>query len=56
VDFHGEKRTNETHAFVEELRQGGVTPHVTQKTSHRRSAIAGRTTHHPGYAVNRQEY
>ena len=30
----------------------GVTPHVTQNTKGRRSAIDGRTTRHPGYAVS----
>src|ERR1700722_9842057 len=34
------------------LRALGVTPHVAQNTSGRRSAIDGRTTHHPGYAVS----
>ena len=44
----------DTHAFVEELRQRGVTPHVTQNTSNRRSAIDRRTTHHPGYAISQR--
>jgi hypothetical protein len=30
-----------------------VTPHVAQNAT-RRSAIDGRTTHHPGYAVNQR--
>ena len=38
--------------FVEELRQRNVTPHVTQNTSGRRSAIDGRTTRHSGYTVS----
>jgi transposase len=38
--------------FVAELRHMGVTPHVAQNTSHRRSAIDRRTTRHPGYAVS----
>ncbi len=29
-----------------------VTPHLAQNTSGRRSAIDGRTTRHPGYAVS----
>jgi hypothetical protein len=33
--------------FVEELRTMNVCPHVAQNTSGRRSAIDGRTTHHP---------
>ena len=31
-----------------------VTPHVAQNTTNRRSAIDGRTTRHPGYAVSRR--
>ena len=38
--------------FVAELREVNVTPHVAQNISGRRSAIDGRTTHHPGYAVS----
>ena len=34
-----------------------VTPHVAQYTAtrHRRSAIDGRTTRHPGYAISQQK-
>ena len=39
----------DTRAFVEELRQREVTPHVTQNTANRKSAIDRRTTRHPGY-------
>jgi IS5 family transposase len=39
-------------AFLDELRQRSVTPHVAQNTSGRRSAVDGRTTRHPGYAVS----
>lgn len=38
--------------FVNELRSMMVTPHVTQNTSGRSSAIDGRTTRHGGYAVS----
>jgi hypothetical protein len=38
--------------FVADLRQYNVTPHGAQNTTNRRSAIDGRTTRHPGYAVN----
>ena len=38
--------------FVAELREINVTPHVAQNTSGRRSAIDGRTTRHPGYAIS----
>jgi transposase len=40
--------------FVNELRSMKVTPHVTQNTTNRRSAIDGRTTRHPGYAVSQR--
>jgi len=38
--------------FVADLREYNVTPHVSQNTTNRRSAIDGRTTRHPGYAVS----
>jgi transposase len=41
--------------FVEALRQLGVTPHIAQHTTHRRSAIDGRTTRHAGYAVSQRK-
>ena len=31
-----------------------MTPHVAQNTSNRRSAIDGRTTRHPGYALSQR--
>lgn len=40
--------------FVMEARELGVTPHVAQNTSGRRSAIDGRTTRHPGYAASQR--
>jgi len=40
--------------FVADLRELNVTPHVAQNTTHRRSAIDGRTTRHPGYAISGQ--
>ena len=39
--------------FVMELREINVTPHIAQNAS-RRSAIDGRTTRHPGYAVSQR--
>ena len=42
----------DTKDFVAELREINVTPHVAQHTNGRRSAIDGRTTRHPGYAVS----
>lgn len=38
--------------FVEGLRKRGVTPHVAQHDTNRRSKIDGRTTRHDGYAVS----
>src|SRR3981081_2865693 len=40
--------------FVMELRELGAVPHVAQNTKGRRSAIDGRTTRHPGYAVSQR--
>lgn len=40
--------------FIAKLRALGVTPHVAQNTTNRRSAIDGRTTRHPGYAVSQR--
>jgi transposase len=39
-------------AFVADVRALGVTPHVAQKTH---SAIDGRTTRHPGYAISQRK-
>jgi transposase len=47
----------DTRDFVAHLREMGVTPHVAQyvTTPHRRSAIDGRTTRHPGYAISQRK-
>jgi transposase len=45
----------DTRDFVAELRAMRVTPHVAQHTTGRRSAIDGRTTRHPGYAISQQK-
>lgn len=42
----------DTADFVAGCRPAGFTPHVAQNTSNRRSAIDGRTTWHPGYAIS----
>jgi transposase len=42
----------DTADFVAEMRRLRVTPHVTQNTKGRRSAIDGRTTRHAGYTVS----
>jgi hypothetical protein len=36
------------------LREKAVTPHVAQNANERRSAIDGRTTRRPGYAVSQR--
>jgi IS5 family transposase len=41
-------------AWVDAVRRMGITPHVAQHTTRRRSAIDGRTTRHPGYAVSQR--
>ena len=51
----GGDKNYDTHAFVQELRAVQVTPHVAQHTTNRASAIDGRTTRHPGYAVSQQK-
>jgi hypothetical protein len=48
----GADRGFDTRDFVEDLRELGATPHVAQNTAGRRSAIDGRTTRHPGYAIS----
>jgi transposase len=50
----GADKGYDTQDFVNELRTLKVTPHVAQNTSHRRSAIDGRTTRHGGYAVSQR--
>ncbi len=48
----GADKAYDTKDFVSTLRELRVTPHVSQNTSNRRSAIDGRTTHHPGYEIS----
>lgn len=50
----GADKGYDTREFVATLRQLGVTPHVAQNTTHRRSAIDERTTRHAGYAVSQR--
>lgn len=42
----------DTKDFVKELRKLNVTPHVAQNNTNRKSAIDGRTTNHPNYALS----
>jgi transposase len=53
----GGDKNYDTRAFVGTVRECGLTPHVAQypTTAHRHSAIDGRTTRHPGYAVSQQK-
>jgi len=44
----------DTKDFVVKMRRLGVTPHVTQHTNGRRTAIDRRTTRHAGYAVSQR--
>ena len=46
----GADKGYDTRDFIEVTRALGFTPHVTQNTARRRSAIDRRTTRHDGYA------
>ncbi len=50
----GADKHYDTAGFVAECREMHVTPHIAQNTSGRRSAIDGRTSRHPGYAVSQR--
>ena len=50
----GADKAYATRAFVAAVRGLGLTPHVAQNTTNRASAIDGRTTRHPGYAVSQR--
>ena len=45
----GADKAYDTHAFVANLRELHVTPHVAQNDTNRRSAIDRRTTQHADY-------
>jgi transposase len=51
----GADKGYDTADFVAACRALDCTPHVAQNTSNRRSAIDGRTTRHPGYAVSQRK-
>ena len=51
----GADKGYDNRGFVSSVRARGVTPHVAQNTSNRRSAIDGRTTRHGGYAVSQKK-
>ena len=50
----GADKGYDTRGCVAAIRARRVTPHVAQNRSGRRSAIDGRTTRHPGYAVSQR--
>lgn len=51
----GADKNYDTQGCVAKLRHAGVTPHVAQNTGRRGgSAIDGRTTRHPGYALSQR--
>ena len=50
----GADKNYDTKGCVDALRCANVTPHVAQNTTNRASAIDGRTTRHPGYAVSQR--
>lgn len=50
----GGDKAYDTAEFVAEMRRLGVTPHVAQNTTRRRSAIDGRTTRHAGYGISQR--
>lgn len=51
----GADKGYDTREFVEQLRERRATPHVSQNTSNRRSAIDGRTTRHAGYRISQRK-
>jgi transposase len=48
----GADKGYDTADFIANMRELGVTPHVAQNTSRRKSAIDARTTRHPGYRLS----
>jgi len=60
-DFPGRRRITvggdkayDTREFVQSLRALNAVPHVAQNCKGRNSAIDGRTTRHPGYAISQR--
>jgi IS5 family transposase len=51
----GGDKNYDTQELVRNLREMKVTPHVAQNNTNRRSAIDGRTTQHPGYAISQKK-
>jgi Transposase DDE domain len=51
----GGDKNFDTQEFVRDMRAIGVTPHVAQNNTNRKSAIDGRTTRHEGYGISQQK-
>jgi transposase len=51
----GADKGYDTAGFIAQLRRLGLTPHVAQNTTNRRSALDARTTRHPGYPVSQRK-
>jgi transposase len=51
----GGDKNYDTQELVQDLREIKVRPHVAQNNANRRSAIDGRTTQHPGYAISQKK-
>jgi len=51
----GADKAYDTHDFVEQMRQLGITPHVAQNDKNRSSAIDNRTTRHAGYEISQRK-
>jgi len=51
----GADKAYDTRDLVQELRRMNITPHVAQNNTHRSSAIDGRTTTQPGYAISQRK-
>ena len=51
----GGDKNYDTQEFVRELRHMRITPHVTQNSTNRSSAIDQRTTRHAGYGVSQRK-
>ena len=50
----GADKNYDTRAWVAAVRAMRITPHVAQHTTHRRSALDGRTTRPTGYAISQR--
>ena len=50
----GGDKAYDTREFVQSLRTLNAVPHMAQNCTGRKSAIDGRTTRHPGYAISQR--